>query len=140
MGADLRKTYLVNLDRDNIITEEWLTYCIDRAVKECGSLPEQRCRDVWGEGERFKAGLTAGGTLDQQAGLTSLDGSQQALDIPAGIYTGAQWASKEMGTFGRIGMPAILFALLRGYDEDIIGMGVQDVGHGQEAWRDGLVP
>ena len=62
----LRKTYLVNLDGDNIIIEEWLQDCLGRAVKECGSLPEQRCRYVWGGGERFQVGLTAGGTMDQQ--------------------------------------------------------------------------
>ena len=62
--------------------------------------------DVWGEGQAFKTWGQTGVSPDLQAGLTAHDVPKTTLDIAAGIRTGSQWVSTEMGTFGRVGKPA----------------------------------
>ena len=71
MGCDMRKTCLVNLDGDNVFTEEWVLDAFQRAEEECQSLPEQWCRDVWGEGQQFNTWGQIGGISPPQAGLTA---------------------------------------------------------------------
>ena len=148
LQADLRKTYLINLDGDNIFSEEWLLSAFSRAEEECASVPKAWVNEILAgstqpslrnlpqaglTAEQAQAGLTAeqaqaGLTAEEaQAGLTARRSIfEYGIDIPTGIKSGTQWVSCEMGTYGRIGVPAIIFALLRGYDEELIGMGIQD--------------
>ena len=97
MGQELEHVYLVNVDGDNVITEAWLQSAMQRAQIKLASLPKAWVQSVK---ERDPS----------EAGLTALQGAP-------GLKVGTQWVNKEMGTFGRIGLPALAFSDMGGHDQ-----------------------
>ena len=87
--------YVVNVDNDNIITQQFCLDVLETALAELGA------------------------------------GIQQPSQRVA-----TQWNSKDLGTFGRIGMPWLTFLRVGGYDQGMKGMGAQDT---DIMWRLGLV-
>ncbi len=77
--------YVVNVDNDNIVTQE---FCLD---------------------------------------VLAVAQEELAADLERpGARVGTQWSSKDMGTFGRIGLPLATFRRMGGYDEGMKGIGAQD--------------
>ena len=87
--------YVVNVDNDNMITQEFCLDALDVALQELRADVEQ-----------------------------------------PGARVGTQWNSKDLGTYGRIGMPWLTFLRLGGYDQGMKGMGAQDT---DIMWRLGLI-
>ena len=54
-------------------------------------------------------------------------------------HSGTHYVCEEMGTYGRIGLPLKTFRAIGGYDEDLHGMGVQDMDISQRlSWLGAL--
>ena len=135
LECNLRKVYLVNLDGDNIITPDWLKQCLERAMVEWESLMiDDWCDEVcstlhgvapvWGVPPLTAWPPSENGVVMREFGMTAPNVSNIQDRIPFGTQSGSQWFCKEMGTSGRIGMPAVNFILVGGHDEDLLGMGL----------------
>ena len=129
LECKLRNVYLVNLDGDYVFTEVWLNQCLERAMVECQSLPADWCDEVCdivhrGGEPPLRAKVCV--PVIPAPKICRLTTPNIAICSPLRMEGGSRWVCREMGTYGRMGMPAMNFILIRGYDENIIDMGVED--------------
>ncbi len=116
-GYNVEETYLINMDKDNFFSAEWLEdalQCAQRQLRNCSVA-------FRGTGLGGQAAQASG-----EAGLTALVDPNVLVERLKGQEICTHWDANERGNYGRIGLPALLFHMMGGYDEEMAPMGVQD--------------
>ena len=108
LGFPKHRIYVVNVDGDNVLTGKFVQDAIHRGREELDSLPVSFCSVKDDAAASRKEAIAS----ESFSGLLA--------------HAGSHWHNKELGTFGRVGLPYILFLHSGGYDQDLKGMGVQD--------------